>query len=53
MPVINLKADLSPNDLLKVVEQLNTNELESFIYDVLLIKVGRKIYKKLRRKLNY
>ena len=52
MPVIDLKADLSTNDLLKVVEQLDTSELESFIYNVLLIKAGRKNIQKVKKEAN-
>ena len=50
MPVIDLKADLSSNDLLKVVEQFNSNELDNFIQNVLLIKAGRNNTQKSKRE---
>ncbi len=52
MPVIDLKAELNSNDLLKVVKQLDTNELESFIHDVLLIKAHRKSVQKAKKEEN-
>lgn len=38
MPIVQFKQELSMNDLLSVVEQFNSNELEEFIQKIQIIK---------------
>lgn len=42
MPTLELKTELSKNDLLKGVEQLESVELDEFIREVLKIKANRQ-----------
>jgi hypothetical protein len=38
MPTINIKAQLSKQDLLEAVEQLSLSELEGFVQDIIVLK---------------
>ena len=38
MPIVQFKQELSMNDLLSVVEQFNSNELEEFIQKIQILK---------------
>jgi hypothetical protein len=42
MPTIQLQADLSSDDLLRAVGQLDSQELDDFVGRVLAIRAGRK-----------
>jgi hypothetical protein len=42
MPILQTQIEVSKNDLLRGVEQLNTTDLEDFIREILQIKAKRK-----------
>jgi hypothetical protein len=41
MPTIQVRTELSPDDLLQAVGQLNSPELDDFVQRVLLLRAGR------------
>jgi hypothetical protein len=45
MPILQIQTEVSKNDLLRGVEQLNTTDLEDFIREILQIKAKRKAAK--------
>lgn len=45
MPILQIKTELTKNDLLRGVEQLETTDLEDFIREILQIRAKRKATK--------
>src|SRR5437016_762089 len=43
MTLVHVQAQLSPDELLKAVEQLDTPELEQFVEQVLLVAARRRV----------
>jgi len=50
MPVVDLKAELDKNDLIKIANQLETVELDEFIRDMIRIRANRKTDPKLQKE---